>query len=983
MANRRDLHIGITGDAGGFDKACEDAEDKVRGLDRELAKLERQQAANEKITARTTAAVKQYGTEQNKAALAARRLGNDAEKAAKQAEQAQIRADAAADAYTRGLISEETALRAAARAEDAIERAAIKAAEAHRGAARAAEDQAQQERQLAREAALGAAAEELAVLKASGRVREHNDLLRSVEGQFGDLSKEGSGAFTKIETLGSRATTAIGGLVENVSVLGTSGPVALGLIVAAIEALPTVATIAGGAVALGLGGGLALAAIKAQASSADVQAAFAQMKSGVLGDLQEISAPFHATLLEIAADAEFAFKSLEPSLAAAFALMAPAISRFVRYFAGSLGELDPAIRSIGTAFTNVLDTLGPEMPTIIQNIGIGIKAITDATAANPQALADFVTGLSRITREVGDSIGILIRYSSQIHTVFDVINGIANPGGGGIAKAFQRITSGADSGGKALAKYKNTLGSLGSTSDSTSKQIAKDMQTLATSTASAATRASALSDAFTRLLDPQAAVYADTLQLRSSINQLGQALAASGGRLDDTTKASAAAGSAFGGVLKNTQQLATDMIKNGDSIEIVRQRLWPYIGALAEAAGSNRQAQDLVSGFSQSLGLVAPALDTNGHAIGQFGGALSDLRVPATAAELVAQQLGEDMDTLASKTATAEDKANALSDAFTRLLDPALAAYQDTAKLRQGIEDLAAALKKSHGALDDHNQSARDAKDAFAGLLKDAEQYAEDLLRGGDSIDVVRQKLAPYIESLGRAAGKNKDARILVDQFARSLNLVPSKKNTTLTSNADQQREKVKAYQQQINALHGKGVTISDNASSARSRIAALQRSITNLHNKTVTVTYIEQVHRTLQAERARAMGGIVRRAAGGPIQHLAGGGQPSGMVFGPGSSTSDSILTALSNGEFVVNARATAANRPLLDAINSGVRVPAAAVVSGASGGSSRGVDVGTLARAVAAALNGVTVQMDGKPVGQIVSRNLGQTTSLRRKTG
>lgn len=48
-----------------------------------------------------------------------------------------------------------------------------------------------------------------------------------------------------------------------------------------------------------------------------------------------------------------------------------------------------------------------------------------------------------------------------------------------------------------------------------------------------------------------------------------------------------------------------------------------------------------------------------------------------------------------------------------------------------------------------------------------------------------------------------------------------------------------------------------------------------------------------------------------------------SGHVSGPGTSTSDSIPAMLSNGEFVVNAKATKKNRTALEAINSG-RVPA-----------------------------------------------------------
>ncbi|NKW79913.1 hypothetical protein HGG72_05600 [Ochrobactrum pecoris] len=48
----------------------------------------------------------------------------------------------------------------------------------------------------------------------------------------------------------------------------------------------------------------------------------------------------------------------------------------------------------------------------------------------------------------------------------------------------------------------------------------------------------------------------------------------------------------------------------------------------------------------------------------------------------------------------------------------------------------------------------------------------------------------------------------------------------------------------------------------------------------------------------------------------LAGGGH----VRGPGSSTSDSIFAKLSNGEFVVNAKATKQNRGILEAINNGM---------------------------------------------------------------
>jgi archaellum component FlaC len=798
MANRRDLVIGIDGDSRGLDKAVKDSEDSLRGLDRELQKLERQQAAQEKVTARTAVAIKKYGSEQDKAALAARRLGTEAERAAQQAAQAQIRAAAAADAYSRGLIDEERSLRAAARAEDATERAAIKAAEAHRAAAKAAEDQAQQERQLAREAELGAAAENLAIFKASGRVREHNALLGSMQAKYGDVGKTALSQFTTMETAGGKAAAGIGGMVDNLSILGKSGPVSLGLIAAAIEILPTAATIAGGGIALGLGGALSYIALKAQASSADVQAAFAQLKTNVTTQFASISAPFRGVLMDMIADAQGAFNALAPSLQAAFAQMAPAVSRFAHDVANSATAFDPVIRSISVAFSRVLDALGSRMGTIMGNVATGIKAVTDAVAANPQALANFAASLSQIVRYTGDSIGFLIRYASQINTVIKAVNDLVNPLGK-IESAIFKVKGWFDGGGKAAVDFGNSLGGL----------------------------------------PPK-----------------------------------------------------------------------------------------------------------------------------ATPAQQASQKLAKDMQTLSSTTASAEDKTNALSDAFTRLLDPQLAAYQDTAKLQQGINDLTAALVKSHGALGDNSQAARDAKNAFAGVLKDAEQFAGELLRSGDTLDVVQQKLVPYILSLYKAAGGNKQARDLVDAFVKSVGLVPPKKGTELYNNAAQQKKAIQDYQRQINSLKGKKV------------------DIYQVMHLTETQAYLNKRKSIL----GYASGGIVHRAGGGPVQHLADGG-PSGMVSGPGTGTSDSILTALSNKEYVVNAKATAQNLPLLEAINSGVRVPAApAVMSGASGGSSPSVDVGALARAVAQAMRSEGVgaaYLDGKAITDNVSRRMGQATDQRRRTG
>lgn len=89
-------------------------------------------------------------------------------------------------------------------------------------------------------------------------------------------------------------------------------------------------------------------------------------------------------------------------------------------------------------------------------------------------------------------------------------------------------------------------------------------------------------------------------------------------------------------------------------------------------------------------------------------------------------------------------------------------------------------------------------------------------------------------------------------------------------------------------------------------------------------------------------LGGFLKRAGGGP-------------VYGPGTGTSDDIPAMLSNGEFVVNARAASRNRALLEAMNSG------GVPGFAAGGSvGRGSAPGAFGQAVTVDVR-VKVDNDG----------------------
>jgi hypothetical protein len=115
----------------------------------------------------------------------------------------------------------------------------------------------------------------------------------------------------------------------------------------------------------------------------------------------------------------------------------------------------------------------------------------------------------------------------------------------------------------------------------------------------------------------------------------------------------------------------------------------------------------------------------------------------------------------------------------------------------------------------------------------------------------------------------------------------------------------------------------------ALSSIGAVSTAMNNLNGKTAT-TYINTIHNEAyrsfrQSERdftnKRAHGGRLRRYADGGDVQIA----PNGLISGPGTGTSDSILAMFASGavgrisdtEYVVNARSTSKYLPLLEAIN------------------------------------------------------------------
>jgi len=368
-----------------------------------------------------------FSRQNDQAALAARRMGLAAKEAADKAARAMSDAGAAAEKLAMGEISADEAAQAEAKALREVERAAIKAAEAELAAGKAADSAAKNMKQMGRDASLAAAAIHLAALKEVGDTKSYNEALTRLKKTHGDLKGTALEGFKEIENKGSSAYQALTAAGEAAA---KAGPIWVVPIANAVMNLPAIASVAGDGIVLGLGAGLSAVGLMAQAKTADIKRTFASLKQDAGKNLTEISAPFHDTLLHIAADARNAFEQLSPALQGAFAEMAPAVTRFSNIVISSLSgpRVQSAITSIGHSFSAVLDELGPATAGAVGDIADGIRSIGDAAAQNPQALASMVTGIGQITKYTLEGVGALMRYKTQFDAVMHAVVGMGPTG---------------------------------------------------------------------------------------------------------------------------------------------------------------------------------------------------------------------------------------------------------------------------------------------------------------------------------------------------------------------------------------------------------------------------------------------------------------------------------------------------------------------------------------------------------------------------
>jgi len=385
--------------------------------------------------------------------------------------------------------------------------------------------------------------------------------------------------------------------------------------------------------------------------------------------------------------------------------------------------------------------------------------------------------------------------------------------------------------------------------------------------------------------------------------------------------------------------------------------LGPELAESLGLAGDNAdELDDEISGVSKSLRTV---LDYANDLRGVLQ-RVSDIKLNR---QLVKDDIAEGWEDIAEKATDAEE---AIRDANAEIqeltADRGVLEYQLAVAQRYGDEKRAAILRaklakidnqmadaqddlkeaqdESNKSLKGNTRAARENRQELAGMVDKYQDYIVALVESGlkgkalaDAIDTLKRQFREQALAAGYAEDELKPYLETFDGFKETVEKMPRNVDIEFNSNISAAQQALNEYTAKLKALNGTGVTttvtqkqqvvISTPAYALKIPVEDAIR-IRRAYDRNL-IDYRELM-KSLYGAVVDQFGNFVVRAQGGP-------------VFGPGSSTSDSIPAMLSNGEYVVRAKAVKAYG--LDFMNSINQMKPISSMGGLGGGVTAGAGV------------------------------------------
>jgi len=341
--------------------------------------------------------------------------------------------------------------------------------------------------------------------------------------------------------------------------------------------------------------------------------------------------------------------------------------------------------------------------------------------------------------------------------------------------------------------------------------------------------------------------------------------------------------------------------------EVVRAQ-----GRVAQSTRELAEIEATIAGKSIDTDKAIRSVDNLGNAVANTAAKVEDAgrritvtKFGADGMQKVTYELQNGVVTGAQQAGAAMDQLGAKGDAAGQKAATGLGAIRSVAK--------------------DADAAANEAADGISGAVsKSVDGISNVVTKSVDGIDAaVRKSVDGFDDAAGAAADgidndiTNSISKIptAADQAASQVSLAFGSIDYGMDAAGEQAQAATSAA---LEAITGIAATLSGFGGDVRGTFSAIASSIGKQFQALVStvstlISRLEAQLARLRAAIASAQAQAGSSGSGGGARGYAGGGS----VHGAGTSQSDSILAWLSNGEFVVNARATAQWLPLLQAIN------------------------------------------------------------------
>ncbi|WP_406398818.1 hypothetical protein [Streptomyces uncialis] len=404
-----------------------------------------------------------------------------------------------------------------------------------------------------------------------------------------------------------------------------------------------------------------------------------------------------------------------------------------------------------------------------------------------------------------------------------------------------------------------------------------------------------------------------------------------------------------------------DLVRRTESFKAKTEELESFDKAFASMAqgGYADQAAEQYRSMARALEGIGMSASDVKDAFPEYNAALAGARYEQQLAAEAQGIFGAQAQKTKEKLAAQRQSVDGLRQSIQALNDINRAAAGAQSAFEQAIDDTATAagasrnaLSMSGGQLDLNSQKARDAEAALRDLAVKVDAAAAASRESTGSWEGAiaiyergRTQFLKNAQAMGLTAAEarhladqilqipDKEARVKMDRadalagldsVIAKIKSTPGAKSVTVKTLSQSAIAALEGVGYKVRKLPDGRLTVTAATGSAIGNIGAVQGARDNLSDKSITittrrVTVFDTLHNAPQttADALRRQAAAARSRARG----LASGGP----VYGPGTSTSDSVLIAASDGEYMI--RASSVDKyglPFLDALNEG-RLPEA----------------------------------------------------------